>query len=165
MLQTQTLETFDLRNKAADRAQYVAGEFDRARDRDTAYFASHALHSLARHASARKFTIQPECAEMIRRSIEAASPHLLNLFPDTVDRSRASLALSKAKAVAATWARAAPHRASCEAASLRNEIRHVEWLRNCCHNLALLDEIEEFHARRAREARKARQVRNMPSQA
>lgn len=142
---------------AVYRAAYVADEFAKARGQDAAYHASHALHSLARHASAMKFTIQPECAEMILRSIDAASPHLLNLFPDVVDRSRAALALSKAKAVAAAWVRAAPHRASCEASSLRNEIRHVEWLRNCCHNLALQNEIEEFHTRQAREARKARQ--------
>lgn len=165
MLQTHKISIYDLHQDAIYRAAYVADEFAKARGRDAAYHASHALHSLAKHASARKFTIQPECAEMIRRSIDAASPHLLNLFTDTVDCSRAALALSKAKAVAGGWAKAVHERASSEAASLRNEIRHVEWLRNCCHNLALLDEIEEFHARRAREARKARQVRNMPSQA
>lgn len=98
---------------------------------------------------------------MIRRSIEAASPHLLNLFPDIVDRSRAALALSKEKTVVIGWAKAMPVRASREAATLRNEIRHVEWLRNCCHNLALQDEIEEFHARLAREARTARQAEGM----
>lgn len=65
--------TCEISQDAAYRAQYVAGEFDRAPDRDTAYFASHALHSLARHASARKFTIQPECAEMILRGIDTAA--------------------------------------------------------------------------------------------
>lgn len=63
--------TCEIIQDAAYRAQYVAGEFDRARDRDTAYFASHALHSLARCASARKLTtILPECAELISQSIE-----------------------------------------------------------------------------------------------
>jgi hypothetical protein len=161
MLQTFKTATRDLHKEAAHRAVYVADEFDRARGPDVAYHASHALHSLAKNASSPVHCIGFECAEMVRRSVEIASPHVLALFPDPVDRSRAALALSKAKAVAGRWGEAPADRQKSDAATLRNEIRHVEWLRNCCHNLALLDEIEEFHTRQAREARKARQAEGL----
>ena len=165
MLQTHKISIHDLHQDAIYRAVYVADEFDRARGPDVAYHASHALHSLAKNASSPAHCIGFECAEMVCRSVEIASPHVLALFPDPVDRSRAVLALSKAKAVAVKWGEAPADRQKSDLAALRNEIRHVEWLRNCCHNLALLDEIEEFHTRQAREARKARQDTNMPSQA
>lgn len=159
------VNTCELSKVLAHRAVYVADEFDRARGPDVAYHASHALHSLAKNAASPANKISPDKAEMIRRSIAAASPHLLTLFPDVVDRSRATLALSKAKAVAGRWGEAPGDRQKSDAAALRNEIRHVEWLRNCCHNLALLDEIEEFHNCQAREAWRVRQATNKPPKA
>lgn len=156
MFQTFKTATRDLHKEAAHRAVYVADEFDRARGPDVAYHASHALHSLAKNAASPVHGVSPDCAETVRRSVEIASPHVLALFPDPVDRSRAALALSKAKAVAVKWGEATVDRQKSDLAALRNEIRHVEWLRNCCHNLSLLDEIEEFHARLARDAMRAR---------
>lgn len=153
-LQTTACEA---QRETAYRVDFIAAEFDKARGHDVAYFASHALHSLRTQSLRKGGAVSAARALKIQRAIEAASPHILNLFSDPVDRSRATLALSKAKAVAAFRAKVAPHRTGREAAGLRNRIRHVEWLRNCCHNSALLDEIEEFHDRRAKESRIARQ--------
>ena len=116
------------------RALYIADEFDRARGRDTAYHASHALHSLNDHVSKAQLTICVQSAEEIARSIEAATD------------------------VARRWAQ---DRESGDTAAGRNDLRQVLWLRNCCHNLSLLDDIEEFHSMRSRDARIGRQTERL----
>ena len=106
------------------RALYIADEFDRARGRDTAYHASHALHSLNDHVSKAQLTICVQSAEEIARR----------------------------------WAQ---DRESGDTAAGRNDLRQVLWLRNCCHNLSLLDDIEEFHSMRSRDARIGRQTERL----
>lgn len=160
MYQTQKVSDGYLGGEAKQRALYVADEFYRARGRDTAYHASHALHSLNDHVSQRKLTICAESAEQVVRSIEAATTHVLGLFPDHLERARAVLALNKAKATARLWA-GISHDQVNNGAAARNDRRHVLWLRNCCHNLSLLDEIEEFHGVRARDAKIRRQAERL----
>tara|TARA_R110002110_G_scaffold410692_1_gene634429 strand:- start:233 stop:727 length:495 start_codon:yes stop_codon:yes gene_type:complete len=140
------------------RALYIADEFDRARGRDTAYHASHALHSLNDHVSKAQLTICVQSAEEIARSIEAATAHVLSLFTDRLERARAALALNKAEVVARRWSQ---DRESGDTAVGRNDLRQVLWLRNCCHNLSLLDDIEEFHSMRSRDARIGRQTERL----
>ena len=158
MLQTKETSAGHSSREAKDRALYVADEFDRARGRDTAYHASHALHSLNDHVAKGDLTICAESAEQVARSIEAATAHVLGLFPDRLERARAALALNKAKVVARRWSQ---DRESGDTAAGRNDLRQVLWLRNCCHNLSLLDDIEEFHSMRARDARIGRQTERL----
>ena len=150
MFQTKNISDGSVGREAKDRASYVAEEFDRACGRDTAYHASHALHSLNDHVSKAQLMIRVQSAEQVARSIEAAKAHVLSLFPDGLERARAALALNKAKVIAQRWAQ---DRESGDTTAGRNDLRHVLWLRNSCHNLSLLDDIEEFHSMRARDAR------------
>mgnify|MGYP003626958710 CR=1 FL=1 len=158
MLQTKKVSDGYLDGKAKDRASYVAEEFDRARGKDTAYHASHALHSLSHHVSQGKLRIRVESAEQIVRSIDAASAHVRGLFRDHLERAQAALALNKAKVAARRWAQ---DRESGDTAAAHNDLRNVLWLRNCCHNQSLFDEIEEFHSTRARDARISRQTERL----
>jgi len=161
MFQTKNISDGRIGHEAKDRASYVAGEFDRARGKDTAYHASHALHSLSHHVSQAKLRIRVESAEQVIRSIDAASVHVEGLFRDHLERAQAALALNKAKVVARRWAQSAQDRESGDSAAAHNDLRHVLRLRNCCHNLSLLDEIEEFHSTRARDARISRQTERL----
>ncbi len=158
MFQTKKISDGYLGGEAKQRALYVADEFDRARGKDTAYYASHALHSLSRHVSQGKLRIRVDAAERIILSIDAASMHVKGLFPDRLKRAQAALALNKAKVVARRWAQDGE---SGVTAAGPNDLRHVLWLRNCCHNLSLLEEIEEFHSSRARDARIGRQTERL----
>lgn len=138
----------------AFRVEFIADEFGRARGRDVAYYASHALHSLHTHSRAKGEPITAAQATRIRRAIEDASPHLLALFPDRVACAMAALALAKAKALAEYWAQEKTSGAGLDRDSATNVGRHVLWLRNCCHNLALLDEIDEINAGQCNKSRR-----------
>lgn len=139
---------------------YVLGELHRARGSasDVAFHFSHALHSLQQHATSKGAGIPMAQAEQIVQSIAGAAPGVLDQFSVQTERAIAEVSISQAKVLAWHWANYAPAHGGSDAGMIRTAVRYVTWLRNCCHNFALLHEIEEFHAHRAREARLARQT-------
>ncbi len=143
-----------------DHSDYVLGELQRARGSasDIAFHFSHALHSLQQHATLRKASIPMAIAEQIVQSIAGAAPGVLDQFSVQTERAIAEVSISQAKVLAWHWANYAPARGGSDAGMIRTAVRYVTWLRNCCHNFALLHEIEEFHEHRAREARLAREI-------
>lgn len=137
-------------------AEYIVDELNRARGSDVAYHLSHALHSLQAHATAPRTAIsEAETAEIIF-ALDCASADALSLFRDYADGAFAFQAIDKAKTLARYWTGATKLHDGPKRNVIRNATACVIWLRNCCHNFSLLDEIEEFHAARAREARQAR---------
>lgn len=144
----------------ADHSDYVLGELHRARGpaSDIAFHFSHALHSLQQRATSRDASIPMARAEQIVQSIACAAPGVLDQFSVQTERAIAEISISQAKVLAWHWATYAPAHGGSDAGTIRTAVRYVTWLRNCCHNFALLHEIEEFHAHRAREVRLARQT-------
>lgn len=157
MLQTQSRSTI------GPRFGYVLGEIERARGSasDVAFYFSHALHSLQQHSTSEGAAISVEQAERIVQAIDEAAPRVLDLFRLEPDRAIAAQSIAKAKMLAWHWANSEPPYGGHDGGMIRNAVRYVLWLRNCCHNFALRDEIEEFHTRRAREARNARQTEDL----
>lgn len=137
-------------------AEYIVDELNRARGFDVAYHLSHAFHSLQAHATAQRTVLsEAEAAEIIL-ALDCASTDALQLFRDYADGVFAFQAIAKAKTLARYWASATKPHDGPEQDAIRNAIACVIWLRNCCHNFSLLEEIEEHHTARAREARQAR---------
>ena len=95
--QTTASET---QRDTAFRVEFIADEFGRARGRDVAYYASHALHAIHTHSRGKGGSITTAQALKIQRATEDASPHILALFFDRMACSMAALALAKAKALA-----------------------------------------------------------------
>jgi hypothetical protein len=153
------LSMLDQLNMAADdfRAEYVSDELDLARGADVAYHVSHALHALHSHTMPVRAAISTDRAAAIVRAIEAASPRVLDLFRIKSERVFAMRALVNAQALARHWAgNGQGGDGGPDAGTIYNAARAVLWLRNCCHNFSLLDEIIEFHAKQAKDARLAR---------
>ena len=157
MLQTQSRPTI------GQRVEYILGEIERAQGSasDVAFYFSHALHSLQQHSTSEGAAISMEQAERIVSAIDEAAPMVLDLFRLETDRAMAAQSIAKAKMLAWHWANSAPPYGGRDGGMIRTAVRYVLWLRNCCHNFALRDEIEEFHTRRAREARSARQAEGL----
>ena len=158
MLQNLQMTARDAQNETSYRVDHICHELNQTPGRDVAYHASHALHSLHTHATRRERSITAAQAQMIRSAIEAASPYLLALFPERMACSTAALALANAKTLAGYWAQDPADGAALDRGAAQNAGRYVLWLRNCCHNLSLLHEIDEFHVCRIREFRRARQT-------
>ncbi|MCA3441950.1 MAG: hypothetical protein INF52_01040 [Rhodobacter sp.] len=161
MLRQTIVPTAEIHTPHIGRAEYVEDEFIRAKapGRDVPYHFSHALDALHRHAMAKPGTIPRTAAANIERAIDDASPLVLDLFHAPADRRFARQALAKTKVLARHWAGDVdPHGGG----AILCAARYVLWLKNHCHNFALLDEIEHHHTAKAREAMLVRQGGVLP---
>lgn len=134
-------------------ADYIVGELNRARGPDTAYYLSHALHSLQDHARVRRTPLLEADAASIIGALDAATPEARALFSVWAEGAFAFQAMGKAKALVRHWAEAP---GGLDRGTLHNALSYVVWLRNHCHNLSLLDEIEAYHTGCARKRRQTR---------
>jgi hypothetical protein len=132
-------------------AETIIRDLDHARGPDAAYYLSHALHSLLDNAKARCTALSVAEAGELVRALDEVTPTAKALFPVYIEGAFAFQALAKAKELVLHWAGGG----LCNG-TRRNAMAYVTWLRNYCHNLSLLDEIETYHAARARDARQAR---------
>ena len=132
-------------------AEYIADELNRAHGPDTAYHLSHALHSLQEHARVRRTALtEGEAASMIA-ALDKTTPDAMALFPVCKEGAFAFDAMGKSKALVRHWADAT---GGLDRGAHHNALSCVIWLRNHCHNLSLLDEIEAYHTARSQEARR-----------
>jgi hypothetical protein len=145
---------FDPKATSNPRAESIVRDLDHARGPDAAYHLSHALHSLLDNAKARFNAFsEAEANEMIR-ALDEVTPTAKALFTVYIEGAFAFQALAKAKDLVLHLAGG-----GLEKGNWCNAMAYVTWLRNYCHNLSLLDEIETYHAARARDARLARSQR------
>lgn len=132
-------------------AEYIADELNRARGPDTAYHLSHALHSLQEHARVRRTALSEGEAASIIAALDRATPDTMALFSVCKDWAFAFDPMGKSKALVRHWADAT---GGLDRGAHHNALSCVIWLRNHCHNLSLLDEIEAHHTARAQKARR-----------
>ena len=116
---------------------------------------SHALHALHYHATKEHERIPKAQAAKIERAIDAASSGVSDMFGARPDWAFAMHSLTSAKDLARHWAERAPAYGGLGARTIRLPSCHVLWLRNCCYNAALLEEIDEHFIRQASDARRA----------
>lgn len=119
----------------------IADHFARVeRGCDAAFNVSTALSSLDA-ASARRRPISSAQHDMLASAITMARDQIVELFETEADQKLASKAVDGILGVVSRWAgiagqdgRRPLNRADCQA--------YARWLRNACHNLCLVEEIE-----------------------
>lgn len=137
------------RNKAAF---YIGHQFAHAAKEDlTAYRVSNAIYSLQlefQWRPSKRLPLPARDRDWLLEEVAAATPATVRLFDIKRDADRASRGMQAVAGLIILWGQTE------EEASLRHphvypDMKdHARWLRNACHNVSILDEIEDRASQR-----------------
>ncbi len=116
-------------------ARIAAGE-------DPAFNLSEALCCLQSETSRRTARIDRDQRDKLLRSITIAHSKILNLFPSLPEQTLAAKAFYATVGLICWWAETDEERDARHRHFLTDVRAYVRWLRNACHNMCLLQEIE-----------------------
>ncbi|WP_421400511.1 hypothetical protein [Agrobacterium fabrum] len=116
-------------------ARIAAGE-------DPAFNLSEALCCLQSETSRRTARIDGDQRDKLLRSITIVHIKILNLFPSSPEQALAKTALYATVGLICWWAETEEERGARHQHVLTDLRAYVRWLRNACHNMCLLQEIE-----------------------
>ncbi|RUT34535.1 hypothetical protein EMQ25_00805 [Arsenicitalea aurantiaca] len=141
-------------NRSAEQVEDLTFNFCRELARasggdEVAYRVSGALHLL--DGSQRLRTTRLQSDQMLR-ALLSATPAILALFPESTVQRWAVKGIEAAAAQICSLSEAPARRAARPATSAADIRDHARWLRNACHNLALIEQIEERAAQRQSDA-------------
>lgn len=115
---------------------------------DVAYNLSSFLHALQVNAAKRNSKISNKQRDELLLALSAATRNSLGLFYDQYGISFAGNAINRAKSIISKWANFSTHTERHYTDSDADDDAYVRCLRNACHNLSLIKEIENRTAHR-----------------